>query len=476
MRKNLNVGDDDWIGTLSKLSPILSGVSAFGGLINSVISARQTAAFQAQLISTLQGIETTLEAIKSDLDAIYQELKNIEQDIEGLGLNDKLTAIEAWGSEMAALEPMDTQGAKNLATAMMDAAGGATNLIGCMTGLHNAMVGESIGTPLIKLIDPPSFLRLRARLVQGMHLLAFGTAFNTAELYDYSVFVMQWSVNFQQQLEIYLGTGKDTVGGFLPALCGSDGVVMLKTARSILPNVSLIFEGTGETMVLHTDDLNYLSYGSQDIMAFPQGGDCYIDFLNNQFGAHYADTWGPPDETRWAYMDTLHLRGTVDTVVGARGSLVCGARYNPTQLFLGSVNGQMPWLEVTGDRSSYMSSIHDGADTTAGLLGYDVKDGTVGTTAYSELQSLSPTLWLTSWVLPGFISIASHSSTDSNPIYLTIDAGGKWAIAPQMTSLAVKATAVPAKKPTLNPFEMTPSPVTLTGPTGGTRTALFHQL
>ena len=135
----VGTGDDDWISTLAKISPIVSGVGAFGSFINSVIAARQTAGFQAELISALQTIEADLEGIKADLDAILAELKNIETQIAGLGLNDKLTAIENWGAELAALDPTDTAGAAHLATAMLDASQGATNLLGCMIGLHDAL-------------------------------------------------------------------------------------------------------------------------------------------------------------------------------------------------------------------------------------------------------------------------------------------------------------------------------------------------
>lgn len=99
IRAIVNAADDSWISTISKISPVLSGVGTFGSFINSVIAARQTAEFQKELISALQTIESDLEGIKQDLDAIHQELKNIETEIAGLGLNDKLTSIETWGLE-----------------------------------------------------------------------------------------------------------------------------------------------------------------------------------------------------------------------------------------------------------------------------------------------------------------------------------------------------------------------------------------
>jgi len=42
----VSAGDDGWISTISKISPILSGVGTFGSFINSVVAARQTAEFQ----------------------------------------------------------------------------------------------------------------------------------------------------------------------------------------------------------------------------------------------------------------------------------------------------------------------------------------------------------------------------------------------------------------------------------------------
>ena len=118
---NLQAGADDtgWLAIFGKAAPIMGGLGAVGSLINSVISAQQTAAFQEKLISSLQAMEQTLESIKNDLDAIYQELKNIEQDIVGLGLNDKVTAIDTWSMELAALVPTDKHGAQKLATSMM---------------------------------------------------------------------------------------------------------------------------------------------------------------------------------------------------------------------------------------------------------------------------------------------------------------------------------------------------------------------
>ena len=477
--------DDGWVATLAKISPIMSGVGAFGSFINSVIAARQTAEFQRQLIAGLQAVETDLEGIKSDLDAIYQELKDIETEIAGLGLNDKLTSIETWGMEMAALDPDDKTGAANLATAMMDASQGATNLLGCMVGLHNAMVGENIGKPLMTLLDGSGILRIRGRLIQGLHLLAFGCAFNTKERYDYGVLLWQWAANLEQQTTMYFGSGKDGVPYPPEALVG-DGVALYTLSQTAVPNVCVTVDGTGDTMQLFTSTAASLPFLGDlqvifPLMPFGDAGTYFLDLLNNEWTqdensplGKACDPW--EDANRWLIVGANPYGGLLDPPLLTRVKFVCGARFDPAQTFLGSANGQMAWVGAAADQTTYLCSIHDGNATTAPLLVYDASKGSVSAVPFAQLRTLSPALWMVAWVSKDVVTIAASQPAGAPPAYLTLDDHGNWAISASPVDLTVAAAAAAITRLD-HPFPMPPTPATITStaPTR-TKTALFHQL
>jgi hypothetical protein len=474
--------DDDWMSTLSKIAPIVSGVGTFGSFINSVIAARQTAAFQAELISALQTIESDLEGIKSDLDAIYDELKKIETQIAGLGLNDKLTAIENWGAEMAALEPGDTAGAQNLATAMMDASQGASNLLGCMTGLHNALVGAGIGQPLINLLDPPGFLQIRGRLAQGLHLLAFGCAFNTQERYDYSVFLLQWAANFELQSQFYFASGKDAFPiGDDTAVPVGDTIVVTKYAQITLDNVAVAADGTGETLMGYTGPLGWALDGNQMVVVFPNavpGSVAAFDLVSNE-ASPFPDSpvyrrCNPfIDGNRYLWVFLKYFGGFLDETWASRGKLLSGARFDQNQTFLGAVNGQLNLLSAA-DEAPYLCSIHDGENTGASLLAFDATRRTVSAVPRTQLKTLAQVLWAVSWVAKDVVTIAALQPDNAAAAYLALD-GGVWTISPSAVNLTVKAAA-PILGKMVNPFTMPPTTATIGGAAGSNRTVLFHQL
>ena len=476
--------DDGWIATLSKISPIMSGVGAFGSFVNSVIAARETAEFQKQLIAGLQAVEADLEGIKSDLDAIFQELKDIEVEIESLDLNDKLTAIETWGMEMAALDPGDKAGAANLATAMMDASKGAGNLLGCMIGLHNAMVGENIGKPLMTLLDAGGILRIRARIIQGLHLLAFGCAFNTAEHYDYGVLLWQWAGNLEQQTAMYFASGKDGVP-YPPENLVGDGIALYTISQTAVPNVVLTVDGTGDTMQLFTSTAASVPFLGDPAVDFPlmpysDAGTYFLDLLNNEWTqdensplGKACDPWA--DRNRWLVVGANPFGGLQDPPLTERVKLVCGARYDPAQTFLGAANGQMAWVGAA-DQTTYLCSIHDGSATSAPLLAYDESKGSVSAVPFAQLRTLSTALWLVAWVSKNVVTIAASQPAGTPPAYLTLDDNGNWTISASPVDLSVAAAAATITRLD-HPFPMPPTPVTV-GSTSSTRTktALFHQL
>jgi hypothetical protein len=481
-----SLGDlPDWISTVAKVSPILSGVAAFGGFISGVIAARQSAAFQQELMDALQAIQSDLAGIESELDQIYAELKNIETDIEGLGLNDKLTAIETWGQEMGALEPGDTTGAKNLATAMMDASQGATNLLGCMNGLHNAMVGEDIGTPLIHLVDAPSFLRLRARLAQGLQLLAFGCAFNTQETYDYGVFLLNWSANFDQQNRVYFSSGKDYVplpDLFEVQLLGGDTVAVFQYAQTSLDNVALVVQGDHAEIPVYCGRLGWSipSGYNSPMLGFPSGPHtAYLDLANDESTtdpnsplSHNCNPFA--DLNRWLWASLQVLSGLIMNVLAAKGKLVCAARVTPGQTFLGAVNGQLAWIAAAG-QTTYTCGIHDGGSVSDSLLAYDASARTVSSIPFTGLASLAPALWVVSWVSQGVVSISPQGVPSSSPAYLTVDSSGNWAISSTASNLEVAAFSATSGSMG-NPYLMAPTPATIRPSSGPTKTALFQQL
>jgi hypothetical protein len=486
-RCTLRAGDDGWIATVSKISPILSGVGTFGSFINSVIAAQRTAEFQKQLISALQTIEADLEGIKSDLDAIYDELKKIQTQIAGLGLNDKLTAIETWGMELAALDPTDKTGAANLATAMMDASQGATNLLGCMVGLHNALVGQSIGTPLVNLLDAPGFLQVRARLVQGLHLLAFACAFNTAERYDYSVFLLQWAANFAQETQVYIAANKDYIPqatafpgtGYVNS---GDTIVIYQYAQSLLPNVALVVDGKGMTLMGYTGTLGLTQDVSMEpTLSFPATDEffeAFFDMVNNEVS---NDPWSPlgrrcdpyDDPDQYMYVYTYALQGESVFEFPKRAKLVCGARFDPNQTFLGAVNGQLSWVGAK-DQSTYLCSIHDGDNPGAPLVVFDATKVAVSTQPVSTLQSLAPALWAIAWVSKDVVMVCTQQAAAAGPAYLALDDQGEWTISATPVNLNVSAAA-PKIGAITNPFQMPPTTAAI-GMASKTRTVLFHQM
>jgi len=488
--RTVGAGDDDWMSTLSKIAPMLSGVGAFGSFVNSVIAARETAAFQKELISALQTIEADLEGIKADLDAIFQELKKIETQIAGLGLNDKLTAIETWGMELAALDPDDKPGAGILASAMMDASQGATNLLACMVGLHDALVGQDIGEPLITLLDPASVLQIRARLVQGLHLLAFGCAFNTVQ-YDYGVFLLQWAANFEQQAQFYFAAAKDVIaivefpppsGGGGGPLHGGDTIVIYQYAQSSLDNVSIAVDGQGELLGVYTGTL--AAAVSTDtgrmVLAYPNTGvaiDGWADMVGNQTTTDpLSPLWmqGNPfyDANRYMWFFLNPLLGFMTQQFGDRGKLVSGARFDQNQTLLGAVNGQVLFIRAA-DETPFICSIHDGENTAASLLAYDATKGAVSAIPRGQLKSLPPALWAVSWVDKNVVTIAALQPDSAPPAYLSLD-GGNWTIGKTPVNLTVKA-ADATIGPITNPFKMPPTTATIAA-AGSNRTVLFHQL
>ena len=258
-----------WIGVLSEVSPILSGVASFGGFINSVVSARETAAFQQDLLSSLQSIQSTLNGIATDLSGIEATIQELATELQGLALSDKITSIENWGIYLAALPtdmtvPANLQGAQNLAASMMDADNGATNLQGCMLGIHDAMVGGDLGSPLIAQLTPEAFFQLRGRLVQGLHLLAFATAFNPGEPFDYGTFLLTWSNNFQAQTQFYFEynlepmvpmASENAADGNNYNQTVSDGIVQYAYLQPNVPNVTLqVTLGDGAQFPISTAD------------------------------------------------------------------------------------------------------------------------------------------------------------------------------------------------------------------------------
>jgi len=423
------------------------------------------------------------------LDAIYQELKKIETQIAGLGLNDKLTAIETWGMQLDALDPVDKTGAANLATAMLDASQGATNLLGCMVGLHNALVGQSIGEPLINLLDAPGFLQIRARLVQGLHLLAFACAFNTAEKYDYSVFLLQWAASFEQEARLYFASNKDYIPladilPFLGTLSAGDTIVIYQYAQSLLANVALTVDGKGEMLMGYTGTLGWRvdEPGDKPRLSYPateRFAEAYFDMVNNEVTndpysplGRRCDPFESPDQYMYVYLNDLG--GMQQATFAQKGKLVCGARFDPAQTFLGAVNGQLAWVGAA-DQTTYLCSIHDGNSTAASLLAYDATKGAVSAMPFDQLKTLTQVLWAVTWVSKGVVMISASQAATAPPAYLSPDGSGNWTIAQSPVNLNVKAADAKIG-PLTNPFKMPPTPAIIGSAAGSNKTVLFHQL
>jgi hypothetical protein len=486
-------GDDGWISKVSKIAPILSGVAGLGGLIGSIVAARQSAQFREQLISDLQAIQSELAGIKNDLDEIIQELQHIEADIKSLRLDAKLDSIETWGSELAALvyDPTDPSGAQRLAAGMIYPSQPDTNLLGCMVGLHNALVGESIGTPLTQLLDAPGFLRIRARLNQGLQLLAFACAFNTAEEYDYNVFLLQWAANFEQEAALYFALNKEFIpepgSGKYPILAG-DCAVIYQYAQSTLPNVALTIDGTGKNMWAYTGTLGWEMLGPplsfpnlvylENSPNYPPQFAC-ADMINNVVTTDpnsevYRQAILMTDRNRYLVVSVMFGMDVYDYVHSNKVKLVCGARYDPAQTFLGAVNGQMAWVAETG-QTTYQCSIHDGNSTAAKLLSYDATQG-VSAIKLAEATTLSEVLWVVTWVSKDVVTISASQAGTALPAYLSLDGSGGWTVAQSPINLNVKAADATIGLMLTNPFNMPPTPATIASPAGSSRTVLFHQL
>ena len=478
--------EDDWIAKCAKVQPLLSGVMSVAGFITSTIKAQEDAKFQRELITSLQNIERELASIRVQLDKIYDVLKDIEKAISGLALNEKLTSLETWGEQLAALDPEDKNGAQNLATAMMNPQQSGTNLLGCMNYVHNAMVGQSIGTPLIKLVDAPGFVRLHAKIVQALHLLAFATAFNRNEKYFYGVFLRQWSAKFDEQIRIYFAGTKD----YVPkpdwyedrTFSAADTISIFQYAQPSLSNVAIAVDGNNQLIPVYSGDLGW---------SIPQGyttpmlgfkTDLMVGAVDLAGNRATTDINSPlfkecnpfQDPNHWCFVTLQVVSGFTVPVLMSRVKLVCGARVNPNQTFLGAVNGQMGWVEATGPGATYLCAIHDGSDPKAALLTYDATAGTVSSAPFDSLSNLTPALWNISWVSQGTVSVSPYQST--KPAFLTVDSAGKWQIAASSAPLVVKA-APPVAQPMAIPFNMAPSAATV-GPASSpnAKTILFHQM
>ena len=477
--------EGDWISKCAKIQPLLSGVMSVASFITSTIKAQEDAQFQRKLISSLQMIEKELAGIRAELDKIYVVLKDIEKAIQGLALNDKLTAIETWGEQVAALDPDDKNGAQNLATSMMDARQGATNLLGCMNYLHNAMVGASIGTPLIKLLDAPGFVRFHAKLVQALHLLAFATAFNRNEKYFYGVFLRQWSAKFDEEIHVYFDAAKDYVprpdwydsGNFWAA----DTISIFQYAQPSLSNVALAVDGNNQLLPVYSGDLGWwIPQGyTAPMLGFPAAPPAgAVDLVGNQASTDPSSlvfqNCNPfADANRWLLVTLNVLSGLSLDVFKKRAKLICGARVNPEQTFLGAIKGQMAWVGASGPRSTYTCAIHDGADPASALLTYDPTTGALSSESFAALQSLTPALWVVSWVSKGTVSISPLQAT-TKPVFLTIDNTGRWQVNASPAPVVVNA-APPVAQAMTNPLSMPATTATL-GPSSNAKTVLFHQM
>lgn len=483
--------ESDWLKTVAKVTPVLQGVGAVAALVMGIVKAQQEATFQAELLGTLKSIQTELTAIKEQLNKIYDQLKKIEQAIRGLELNEKLTAISSWTEMSLALDPKDTAGTARLAAAMLNPQPGASNLPSCMTGLHDALMGNNIGTPLMEMVGPVGFLRIRTRLMQGLHLLAFACACNREMKLDFGVYLLNWARNLAAQNRKYFEIFKDSIpkpdlGGL--SLKTSDHVVVYDLTCPLQEGVELVFQGRQKRLPVFSGTLvsGLLEGEKETQLVFadaPEDRFGFVDLEGDRSTIDYQEPWTKDcdpfrNPKRWCL---TRVGGVVSGIspetVAERATLAAAARFHPAQTFLGAVDGQRAWLEATGERSTYTCCIRDGAAKTSPLLRWSDDGKSVSSVSMDALTSLLPTLWTVSQISKDVIRIM-RSSPAEPAAYLTLE-GGAWAVTQnqQNSSLRITVPDDEIRPMPLNPLTLPPvsARISRDGATGS-KTVLFHRM
>ena len=479
--------------------------------------------FQTLLLEELQKIESELIAIKQDLDKIYEELKKIDKSIQGLDLNPKLTAIQSWGEALAALDPNDARGRVNLANEMWTGKFGSPSLPNSMDGIYNATIGVQIGgDALVDLLSIEGTLRIRARLLQGMHLLAFVCAFNDKEKLNFGVFLWQWSGKFRtltqlmlkQKNKVHITESMAWAG--LPLLV-TDTITLYDALQSELDGVGVYVKTDKEdNLLLGSGKLTMgkPAAGSYDPVREPMEKHVFLAkqpmvpqdkrgllgscaFVNLKTGEMSLDpnskianefTPDPPFDRFLRVTLSLGPYGEPANTFSKRGKLSAAARTIPSQTFLGAAGGQLAWVE---DGKPYIGCLFDGRTTAGDLILFDPQTSKLTSASVDGLDEsfdITNALWRVTWagvknrveISPYRTDIAqirSRADTKQEPLALTVNADGDWTLSPKGTSDSSVAIAVPFQTPERmdNPLEMTPSYATISKGGKG-RDGLFYAL
>lgn len=212
---------------ISKVSPAISAASGCANIVGTVFSimeSQKTAEFQNELLEYqkklvgqlqevnghLANIETELSNIREELNEIKQVLKDIDASLKDAEINKCFTSIKSWVDRINSLDPNvhDEKAFKRLANEILDA-GNDNSVLWNMNQIHSILVNKifSANSSLEGKLSPSAFLYIRAKLVQGLHLLAFGCAYTGN---DYGYFFKEWSQNFYEQMKIMLEYGEKT--------------------------------------------------------------------------------------------------------------------------------------------------------------------------------------------------------------------------------------------------------------------------
>jgi len=487
-------------------STLLKGVGAVISVIQSIQDAKETAEYRNKVVKSLQHIEAELVGIHKELKKVLSELKTIEKAIEYADLTDALRNIQSWGEQVAALDPDDEKGCVNLANDMW-AGKGKLNLSDSMDVIHNNMIGDNPNKiNLIDRLDLAGTLALRARLSQGVNLLAFSTTFTDKYDFVFGKILWQWSNKFKTQTALIMAeTSKYEIvraeGWIGSELYVTDTIVLIKNLQDNLNDVGLYIDIKGTPTLVHTgtltmgeklgfqlneikeppcQKLSLLNADQQkkipkDKPASKEKSDVTL-FVDLETGEHTLEETSAlaknfmkgaqERDSRWlrVFLDHGPYGDNPSAFLNAV-TLQSAFRTDPNTTFLSAAGGQQ---NITRAEKYFVGSIIAGTSIDGPMLVHSAKDKSVKIIEQEDIGinvDISNVLWEVSWAGgKDHITIKSFMNDQHQPssVVLEINATGTWAIASGEKNIPLQiAVANGTPGPMDNPLKMPVSAATL---------------
>lgn len=193
---------------IDKVAPavsVLSGCMSIAGTIYSMVEGGSPSEEdQTKLLSAIGQVNQNLEKIEGELDDINKVLTDIDEQLksaEEIKILTVIANISTWSEDVCTLTPEADK--TSYAKQILDASD-SSSIVSTMNRLHVVLTQHifSDNPELAGRITVPAYLYVRARLVQGLHLLGWACAYDTD--HDYGVFLKDWSQNFYDQMKMLL--------------------------------------------------------------------------------------------------------------------------------------------------------------------------------------------------------------------------------------------------------------------------------